>query len=117
MMGIVYHANYLPWLEIGRTKLMKEIGLPYKDLEDGGKLLPVLEVNLKYLKPAKYDDRIEIITTMKDRPMARIRMEYEIRKNEETLATGYSIHAFMNRNGQPIKPPESFLSIIDRAFD
>ncbi len=117
MMGIVYHANYLPWLEIGRTNLLKELNLPYKELEEAGKFLPVLEINVKYLKPAKYDDRIEILTTMKDKPLARIHMEYEVKRSEELLATAYSVHAFMNKEGTPIKPPEDFLSIIEEAFD
>src|SRR5271170_3253427 len=72
MMGIVYHANYLPWFEIGRTTLLKEIGVPYKRLEEQGFRLPVLEISAKYLRPALYDDTIEIVTTLRDRPAIRI---------------------------------------------
>ncbi len=60
MMGIVYHANYLPWFEVGRTTLLKEIGVPYRKLEEEGFRLPVLEVSAKYIRPAVYDDTLEI---------------------------------------------------------
>ncbi len=87
MMGIVYHANYLPWFEVGRTTLLKEIGVPYKKLEADGFRLPVLEVEAKYLRPALYDDTLEIVTTLRERPLLRIYLEYEVRRRDELLAT------------------------------
>lgn len=116
MMGIVYHANYLPWLELGRTQLLKERGLPYKVLESKGYLLPVLEINVKYRRPAHYDDRITIVTTMADRPLVKIRLDYEVKRGDELLATAYSLHAFMNRQGQALKAPKFFLDAFDRIF-
>ena len=86
MMGIVYHANYLPWFEVGRTTLLKEIGVPYRRLEEEGFRLPVLEVSAKYLRPAVYDDTVEIVTTIRERPLLRVRLEYEVRRGEELLA-------------------------------
>src|SRR4051812_11865463 len=78
MMGIVYHGNYLPWFEIGRTTLLKEQGLPYRQLEADGYRLPVLEIGAKYHRPALYDDTLTIVTTMREKPSLRIRLEYEI---------------------------------------
>src|SRR3954453_13208681 len=72
MMGIVYHGNYLPWFEIGRTTLLKEVGLPYRELEAEGFRLPVLEVSAKCLRPALYDDTLTILTTMREKPVLRI---------------------------------------------
>ena len=64
MMGIVYHASYLPWLELGRTNLLKETGVSYSSIEQSGFFLPVVEIQMKYRRPAKYDDTITIKTTM-----------------------------------------------------
>ena len=116
MMGIVYHANYLPWLEIGRTQLLKEHGFPYKELEARGLLLPVIEINMKYRRPATYDDTITIKTIMKEKPYVKIHLDYEIFKGDQLIATGYSVHAFMNKNAQPIKAPRDFLDALAQAF-
>jgi acyl-CoA thioester hydrolase len=105
MMGVVYHANYLTWFEIGRTQLMKEIGMPYTRLEAEGYRLPVLEVSAKFLRPAVYDDTLTILTALRERPILRIRLEYEVRRGDELLATGGSMHAFIDREGKPVRPP------------
>lgn len=117
MMGIVYHANYLPWLEIGRTQLLREKGLPYKEIEEHGLFLPVLEVNIKYKRPAKYDDVITIVTRLADKPFVKIRMDYEVKRGEELLATASTLHAFMNREGQAVRAPGFFKEAMDLAFD
>ncbi|MEY4003920.1 MAG: Acyl-CoA thioester hydrolase YbgC, partial [Verrucomicrobiota bacterium] len=80
MMGVVYHGNYLPWFEVGRTTLLKELGLPYRQLEEEGFRLPVLEVSARYLRPAVYDDTVTIVTRLHDRPLLRIRLEYEVKR-------------------------------------
>jgi acyl-CoA thioester hydrolase len=105
MMGVVYHANYLPWFEIGRTGLLKEIGVAYKDLETAGYRLPVLELAAKYLRPARYDDTLEVITVLREKPLVRIRLEYEIRRGEELIATGSTVHAFVDKEGGIVRPP------------
>ncbi len=117
MMGIVYHANYLPWLELGRTNLLKENGITYSEMEESGYLLPVIEVHMNYRRPATYDDTVVVKTIMKAKAFAKIRLDYELFKKKELIATGYSIHAFMNKTGQPIKAPRPFLDAINQAFD
>jgi acyl-CoA thioester hydrolase len=116
MMGIVYHANYLPWFEVGRTTLLKEIGVPYKKLEEEGFRLPVLEVAARYLKPAVYDDTLEIRTTLSEKPLLRVRLEYEVRRGEELLATGSSVHAFVDTQGKPVRPPSWAADLLNKAF-
>jgi acyl-CoA thioester hydrolase len=116
MMGIVYHANYLPWFEVGRTTLLKEIGVPYKKLEEEGFRLPVLEVSAKYIRPAVYDDTLEIVTTLRERPLLRIFLEYEVRRDDELLATGSTTHAFVDREGKPVRPPAWAVELIGKAF-
>lgn len=116
MMGIVYHGNYLPWFEVGRTTLLKECGLPYRELEAQGYRLPVIEVGVKYFKPALYDDTLTVITWLKERPTLRIHLEYEVRRGEELLVTGFTTHAFINKKGEPVRPPSDFATKMRAAF-
>ena len=116
MMGIVYHGNYLPWFEVGRTTLLKECGLPYKDLEAQGYRLPVIELGTKFFKPALYDDTVTVITRLKERPLLRIRLEYEVRRGEELLVTGFTTHAFINHAGEPVRPPAYFVETMRALF-
>jgi len=116
MMGVVYHGSYLPWFEVGRTDLMKQYGLPYRQLEAEGFFLPVLEVGARYLKPARYDDTITIVTTLREKPLLRIKLEYEVRRDDELLATGFTLHAFIDRAGRPVRPPASFQEKMNAVF-
>ena len=116
MMGVVYHGSYLPWLEIGRTHLLKDHGLPYRELETEGFFLPVLEVGVRYLRPAKYDDTIVITTFLREKPTLRIRMEYELHRGDELLATASTLHAFIDRAGKPVRPPAAFAAMMNRVF-
>jgi acyl-CoA thioester hydrolase len=116
MMGIVYHANYLPWFEVARTQLLREQGFPYRQLEIDGYRIPVLEVSAKYLRPAVYDDNLTIIATIREKPSLRIRIEYEVRRGEELLATGTSSHAFCDLRGQPTRPPPGFVAKMTEIF-
>lgn len=116
MMGIVYHGNYLPWFEVGRTTLLKECGLPYRELEAQGYRLPVLEVGVKYSKPALYDDLLTVITRLNERPTLRIRLEYEVRRGDDLLVTGFTTHAFINQKGEPVRPPPDFAAKMRAAF-
>ena len=117
MMGVVYHGSYLPWFEVGRTTLLKELGLPYRQLEADGYRLPVLEIGAKYFRPALYDDTLTIVTTLREKPLLRIRLEYEVRRGEELLATGFTMHAFIDRDGRPVRPPPSAVAVFGRAFE
>ena len=116
MMGVVYHGSYLPWFEVGRTTLLKELGLAYRQLEAEGYRLPVLEVSAKYFRPALYDDTITIVTFLKEKPLLRIRLEYEVRRGDELLATGTTTHAFIDREGKPVRPPASAVAVFGKAF-
>ncbi|MDX2187531.1 MAG: thioesterase family protein [Opitutaceae bacterium] len=116
MMGIVYHGSYLPWLEIGRTTLLREQGLPYKQLEEEGYRLPVLEVNLKYHRPAVYDDTVTVITTLKEKPTLRLTLHYQLFNGEALLASGHTVHAFIDKAGKPIRPPARFVARMNEVF-
>ena len=116
MMGIVYHGSYLPWFEVGRTTLLKECGLPYRELEKQGYRLPVIEIGAKYFRPALYDDTITIITRLKEKPLMRIRLDYEVKRGEELLVTGFSLHGFISHAGEPVRPPKLFTEKMREFF-
>ncbi|MFH1497929.1 MAG: thioesterase family protein [Verrucomicrobiota bacterium] len=116
MMGIVYHGSYLPWLEIGRTELLKAEGIPYRDLEAQGYFLPVLEVNVKYLRSARYDDTITILSRIAEKPGLRINIAYELRRGEELIATAATQHVFIDKAGRPVRPPAAFTARMDELF-
>jgi acyl-CoA thioester hydrolase len=103
-MGIVYHANYLRFFEMGRTEFLREIGFPYKRLDsDEGVMLPLADVSIKYKKPALYDELLEIRTTIAELKNASVTMAYEIYNEKgELLTTGKTRHAVTDENIKPI---------------
>ncbi len=115
-MAVVYHANYLPWFEVARTELLAKLGLPYIDLHVKGFLLPVLEVSVKYKAPARFGDDLIVRAFIKEKPRARIKIEYEVLRGEEILTTGTTLHAFMNREARAILPPKFFLETLEKAL-
>lgn len=102
-MGVVYHANYLVWFEVGRTSLIRELGIPYTVLEQKGLLLPVLEANCTFRVPAKYDDELIVRTKIEDLSAARVRFAYEVYRpaDDKVLAYGFTVHAFVDKQFKP----------------
>ncbi|MCP1306170.1 MULTISPECIES: acyl-CoA thioesterase [Paenibacillus] len=102
-MGVVYHANYLNWFEVGRTEMIRELGMPYQALETRGLLLPVIEADLKFRSPARYDDLVTIDTKVVELTSLRIRFAYEIKRGEELLVTGGTQHVWLNQDWKPVR--------------
>lgn len=115
-MGIVYHANYLTWFEIARVDMLDKLNVPYRELEAQGYLLPVLEASLKYKKPAKFDDRLTVSASIRELPSVRITVYYEVRRGNERLASGGTMHAFIGKDGYPVKPPDAFMEKVSEHF-
>jgi acyl-CoA thioester hydrolase len=114
-MGVVYYANYLRFFEIGRTELLRSWHLPYSQLEaEEGFWLPVSEVQCKYMAPAEYDDLIIIRAGLDPEVKAGLKIDYTIASyDRETLhATGYTMHAFLNRQGKVVRPPKIIRELI-----
>jgi acyl-CoA thioester hydrolase len=119
-MGVVYHANYLVWMEVARVDYCRANGFRYKDLErDHGVLLAVTAVDCRYLSPARYDDEIEVSTTVTRAHHRAITFGYEIRSVPEAegeisrlLATGSSNHIFLNRELRPTALPTQFRPML-----
>ncbi|GAB6084972.1 acyl-CoA thioesterase [Alkaliphilus crotonatoxidans] len=98
-MGVVYHGNYFTWFEIGRTTLLKELGYSYRDMENQGIMLPVVDAACQYKEAAKYDDEILIETSIKALKRASITFFYELLRKEDgvLLARGTTTHAFVDK--------------------
>lgn len=111
-MGYCYYGNYAQYFEIGRVEALRELGMSYRKMEEDGIMLPVVEYNVKYLKPAYYDDLLTIVTTIRDIPKSRIFFDYEIyNEKEELLSTASTTLVFINKeNMRPIAAPEEFLN-------
>lgn len=107
-MGVVYHANYLTWFEIGRTEMIRELGLPYRDLENRGLLLPVIDLDMNFKLPAQYDDEVLIHTRIDQ--YSNIRMGFEVRIERigggghvQLLVAGRTRHVWLNREWKPVR--------------
>ncbi|EEG77140.1 acyl-CoA thioesterase [Dethiobacter alkaliphilus] len=103
-MGVVYYANYLAWLEVGRTEYFRELGMPYSEVEKNDILLPVTKAFCQYKSPARYDDEVRVVTSIASLQEVRILFKYELfrRQTNELLAIGETEHAFVNRQGRPV---------------
>ena len=103
-MGIVYHAHYLVWFEIGRTEWCRAAGLPYAELERSGIFIPVTRVECAFRRKSSYDDPIRVRTRMTQLGGRGCRFDYEIVNPEgELLAEGATEHIFTNAQGRPAR--------------
>lgn len=114
-MGIVYYGNYPSYFEVARTEWLRNLGVTYKNMEQNGIKLPVISLNVQYIKPAKYDDVLTVHVTLKKRPMVKIEFDYEItNQNREKISTGKTTLAFIDsRTNKPIKCPDYILDKLD----
>ena len=114
-MGVVYYANYLAWFEVGRCDLLRQLGLSYREIEREDQIyLPVVEAHCRYKSPARYDDVIEIRTTVSRPSRARIRFDYELARldDQTVVATGSTLHVATTRDGKPCKLPERLTELF-----
>ena len=118
-MKMVYYAKFFEYFEQGRSDLLREIGLPYSEIEAMGYHLPVVEAHAHYYRSARYDDLVVVQTKLTTVPQVRVRIEYEITQDEtkELLADGYTIHSFILAvTGKPARAPQRFLEVINNAL-
>lgn len=119
-MGVVFHGNYVTWFEIGRTEWIRNIGYQYRDIEQNGLLFPVIDLAVKYVLPAKYDDMVIVCTRMKEYTPLRMEFENQVRRVPaehfistnieleeqlpgELLVTGGTKHVWVNEQFQPAR--------------
>ncbi|HEY6929826.1 MAG TPA: thioesterase family protein [Thermoanaerobaculia bacterium] len=114
-MGIVYHANYLVWFEIGRTEFCRVAGYPYRSMEDSGLWILVTEVECRYRKSARYDDEILVRTAMPELGSRIVAFGYEIfGPGNALLADGRTRHVFADPTGKPRRAPKEILEGLER---
>ena len=103
-MGIVHHSNFPIWFEMGRTEFLKELGSSYSEIEQRGVLLPLYELNCQFKSPAKYEDKLMIVTSIKSLSPVKMSFSYEVINtiNNKLLATGETMHAWTNVQLKPI---------------
>jgi acyl-CoA thioester hydrolase len=117
-MGIVYHTNYIKWFEIGRTELLRGVGVVYAEMEVQGYNLPLTEVYCNYLFPAKYDQIIVVETELEYLKRASMKFTYTIwdEDRERALVEGYTVHACTNSLGKIVRIPHFILEKVNEQL-
>ncbi len=117
-MSYVYYGNYAMYFEVGRVEAMRKIGFSYKEMEDNGIMMPVLESHYTYLKPGKYDELLTIKTRIPTLPGVKIKFEYEvINEQNELITKGWTTLAFLKKGShQPTRPPQNLLALLKPYF-
>jgi acyl-CoA thioester hydrolase len=111
-MGVVYHGNYLQFLEIGRVEWLRSLGISYKSMEENGIMLPVISLQINYRKSAVYDDLITVVTKLRKLPAVKIEFDYEIfNEKGEQLIEASTVLAFLDIDTKkPMRCPEYLLT-------
>ena len=114
-MGIVYHANYIVWFEIGRTEYCRAAGLPYRAMEDAGLRILVTGLECRFRRPARYDDPIRVRSHLTELAARGLAFGYEaFDADERLLADGATRHVFADGSGRPRRAPQEILDVLER---
>ena len=114
-MGVVYHANYLVWMEVGRVEYFRAAGIRYRDMEtEDGIRLAVIEANCRYISPAVYDDEVVIRTSIDESNSRMVKIAYHMREavSGRKLAEGYTKHLFLSTAMRPVRLPEKYRELF-----
>jgi acyl-CoA thioester hydrolase len=114
-MGVVYHANYLIWFEVGRVELMRAMGFEYKAMETEDDChIVVAEAHCRYEKPARYDELLRVRTRVAEWRNRIVKFSYELLRDSDgvLLATGYTRHVVCGRNGRPKALPPKYRDVL-----
>jgi len=117
-MGYVYNGNYAQYYEVGRVEMLRSLGMTYQEMEKDGVMMPLLELNSKFIKPAFYDQELTIKTTVEEKPGIRIKFIYEILNEEQELINiGKTTLVFFDmEKKKPCLPPPAFVERMLRFF-
>ena len=105
-MGFVHHSNYFTYFEMGRTEMLRDSGVSYRELEQQGLFMVVVRLNCRFHKPARYDDWLRLVTRTTRVGAAKIEHAYELYRELELLAEGTSTLACVDREGKVVRVPE-----------
>jgi acyl-CoA thioester hydrolase len=106
-MGVVHHSQYVNYFELGRTEMMRSHGMDYAEMERRGILLAVVDVGMRYLKPARFGDELVIESRIAELERVRVRFEYEVKRGDEVLCRGHTVLACVGRDLVPFRLPEA----------
>ena len=109
-MGVVHHTVYPVWFEMGRTELLRSTGRTYRDMEAAGLLLAVVRLEVTYKQPARYDDLVQLRTTLARVGAVKVEHSYELWRGEDLLVTGATTLACIDRDGRAKPLPEGMLT-------
>jgi acyl-CoA thioester hydrolase len=117
-MGYVYYGFYAMYYEVARVEAMRQLGLSYRDVEAMGVMMPVLENHSKYMAPARYDEVLRIVTTIREKPTIKIKFEYEIFNEANKLINrGETLLVFVDKKtNRPCRPPEAMETLLEPFF-
>lgn len=118
-MGYVYYGNYAMYFEVGRVEALRKAGFSYRQMEEDGIIMPVLENQTKYLRPGKYDELLTIKTTIPEMPGVRIKFTYEVyNESAELITEGSTLLTFLKKDShKPSRPPKFLLDLIRPYFE
>jgi len=118
-MGFAYNANYLRWFEIGRTELLRSLGLTYREIESRGIYLPVSEVYCRFITPVQYDDLLVIETSIDMAVRGAMKFDYRLfnEDGQKAVAKGYTKHPYVDRNGRVMRPPQFLTEFINQKLN
>lgn len=111
-MGIVHHANYVVWLELGRSDWMRARGKGYAEIEAAGFRLVVNAVQVQYRAPARYDEEVQVRTRLKEAGRRKVVFGYVVERDGQRLAEGESVHLVADAQGRATVLPEALLTLL-----
>ena len=106
-----HHSNHLVWFEV-----LNHLGIPYEQLEASGFFIPVISAKIEYLKPASFNQSLEIAIELKEKPKVRFIFDYTISHKEELIARGHTEHTFINQQNKVVRPPEIFNQAVEQHW-
>jgi acyl-CoA thioester hydrolase len=115
-MGIVHHAVYPVWMELGRSDLLRQLGQSYAEWERRGVMMTVAELRVRYRAPAHYDELVEIRTRLGEAGRRKVVFAYEVVRDTARLAEGESVHIVTGQDGRACVMPDDLLALISRAL-
>ncbi len=118
-MGVVHHSNYIRYFEIAREEMMEHYGVPYRETEARGIIMPVHSLQCDYIQPARYGEILTVVTQLKEMPRSRITFTYHIlNPSGVLLAKGYVTLAFVDEaRGIPVRAPDFLTKVLEKYID
>jgi acyl-CoA thioester hydrolase len=118
-MGIVYHANYFVWFEVGRVEFLRQLGFSYKDMEQEDNChIAVVDARCRYKAPARYDDEVLVRTHLKHVRESLVQFEYELVRGGDSLllAEGETTHVVIDREMKKVAIPDKYMRVFREAI-